>query len=273
MSGEIVKLGDWISEGWNLFTARWQVWVLASTICFAPIVIILPLFFISFALMAGQSPAATLFIGFLTMVVGIAFPLFIIFVIGGMHRMAIKQIRGESISVQDIFSCKDCFGKLIILALLMYIANIVGLLMLFVGIFFVHGVLFFVFPLVVDKDLSPMEAINQSMELAKKDWLMFTLFAFIVGLISQVGIYFCYIGFVASFPLQFTITAAAYRSCFMSATPMPSAYAQVGASTPYIYVSPETQRQVDNANMATCPRCEARMPKTAKFCPKCGSTR
>jgi hypothetical protein len=188
-----------------------------------------------------------------------------------------------------------------------------------------------------------------SYELAKRNWLMFTLFAFVVQLLASLGAYACYIGILATLPLMFTIAAVAYRDCFGTEgagyfspnTPaMPSdygqpfqpgynqppsaIYGQAGSepgnyNQPFSYApppsSPEAPPPVNEftppvteapppapepglpypppeptsgsqlpstaetlviespapPEKITCPSCNASLPKTAAFCPRCGN--
>jgi hypothetical protein len=54
----------------------------------------------------------------------------------------------------------------------------------------------------------------ESKEVVQKNLIMFILFQFVVQLIAQSGQYLCYVGLLATFPLQFTMSIIAYRDCF-----------------------------------------------------------
>jgi len=217
----IVRFGDWISGGWNLFTAQWQVWSLMGLVFFLPIMVVIGggyAFFIWRVIDAGSSQVnPTDF--FVTFGGGLALLLVLVlfwisFIGAGMYRAAFRQLDGNKIEFSDIWSGGDLIGKMAITLVLVGLLTLVGALLCYFPALIVGGVLYFAQPLVVRKGLSPTEALRASYELASQDWLMFTLFAFVVGLIAQIGVYACYIGIIFSLPLAYTISAFAYRDCF-----------------------------------------------------------
>lgn len=144
----------------------------------------------------------------------------------------------------------------------------VGLLLCVIPAYIAMGLLFFSTPLIVERGLSPVAALQTSKDLTRQNVLMFTLFAFVTSLIASVGSYACYIGLLATFPLQFTITAVAYRDCFgvegaksFSAGPAPAA--DYGAPPP---AAPGAWN-----NTGGCRHCGAALPATGDFCPGCGN--
>jgi len=132
----------------------------------------------------------------------------------GMYRTAFKQLRGEPISTGDLFSAGDCFPSLLGAAILVGILVMIGALLCIIPAFIVAGALYFTFPLVVERRMSAGEAIQASRDATRGDLFMFVLFAFVVSLIAQAGSYLCYVGILATLPLQYTIGAIAYRDCF-----------------------------------------------------------
>src|SRR2546425_2015670 len=133
-----VRFGDWISEGWKMFTEQWKGWVTISLGFF--VVVILPIgafvvgwyaLFIT-SVMAQQPsrgrppemPAAAfllLYAGMFALII-VLLPL-AVFLIGGAYRAAFKQLRGGRV---------------------------------------VAGLLFFTAPLIVERDLGVFEAMRVS---------------------------------------------------------------------------------------------------------------
>jgi hypothetical protein len=273
MAGEIVKFGDWISGGWKLFTLDMKTWVLASL--FHLVLSMIPLVFaligIYIPILTGGEP------NFLVMVpLVVIMPVIMlisIFLSGGMHRMAQKQLRGEKIEVKDIFSCKDRIGRLIGGTVLVFLATFCGLLLFVIGVYPVAALVFFTIPIIVNEDISAIDAITKSYNLVKRDLLMFTLFVFVVMMISQIGANFCLVGLLFTYPLLFTITAVAYRDCFESGDGKVNILAETRPDTPYIYTQPAAPIDVATPFISSCPNCNAYMPVSAAFCPKCGLQR
>ena len=224
------KFGDWISEGWRMFTEQWKAWVLLALGYF--VVMLLPtaaimfaFFSMAFANAAAQSgpygrsaPAAS------------AFPLVIVFVVslfslavivpvaayfkGGMYKAAFKQLRGGQLEFRDLFSAGDCVLPLIGETILVGLVVFTGSLFCIIPGFIAAGLLMFAAPLTVERKLGVIEAMRESYEMTKQNILIFTLFAFIVQLIVSAGTYACYVGVLATYPLMFTMSACAYRDCF-----------------------------------------------------------
>ncbi len=255
----IVRFGDWITGGWNLFTAQWQVWSLMGLAFFLPIMVVIGGaygVFIWRMIEAGSRRADTAQV-FIVLGGGLALLLFLIllwvsFVGAGMYRAAFRQLDGHKIEFSDIWSGGDVTGRMAMTLVLVGLLTLVGALLCYLPAFIVGGVLYFAQPLVVRKGLSPTEALRASYQLAKDDWLMFTLFAFVVGLIAQLGVYACYVGIIFTLPLAYTIGAFAYRDCFEPGTFSTSSSG--GAVTAKI-----------------CPSCGHPMAVQSNFCENCGA--
>jgi uncharacterized membrane protein len=244
-----VRFGEWISEGWKMFTEQWKAWVINTLvyalICGTPMMLVIGVFYVYlFSQISKASsrygqpqiaPEALLtFYGAFILV--FFFTLFVAaFFTGGMHKSALKQLRGGKIELRDLFSGGNTYFPILIATLLTVMLSMVGSLLCIIPGLLVSGALFFTMPLIVERRLGPVEAMKASYELTRKNIWMFTLFAIVVGLISQAGAYACYIGLLATIPLMFTISAVAYRDLFgvegaryfnPAPPPVPGAYGQ-----------------------------------------------
>jgi uncharacterized membrane protein len=103
----------------------------------------------------------------------------------------------------------------------------------------------------VQRNLEPLEAIQQSFQTAKNDWLMFTLLAVTTHLLAAAGVMACCIGLLFTYPLVFLISAVAYRDCF----------------------EPELKpmSRVDELYSKHCKNCGKSIPSNASFCGYCGA--
>jgi hypothetical protein len=131
-----------------------------------------------------------------------------------MYHTAFKQLRGEPISIRDLFSAGESFPRFLGAAIVTGILAMIGLVLCVIPAFIVLGALYFTLPLVVERRLSIGDAIQRSRDATRGDLLMFVLFAFVVSIIAQAGSYLCYVGMLVTWPLQYTIAAIAYRDCF-----------------------------------------------------------
>jgi hypothetical protein len=112
---------EWISEAWNLFTKQWSAWVLMILVmCLVMGLIYLPFYAIAFFSMmpsVSEDGAVSAGAGFLPIVI---FPVMYLAIVcvaswlsGGLYSAAFKQLRGEQISVGDLFSGGRHFSRMI----------------------------------------------------------------------------------------------------------------------------------------------------------------
>jgi len=276
---------DWISEGWKMFTEQWQGWVKLSLGFFigifvpviaAGVFIYLMVFATAVATSSTNAPPQ---LGFIP-IFGIFFIYLILFVWialasalvnGGMFRAALKQLRGGKIEFRDIFAAKDCFLKILGAGVLEGLLTLVGAVLCIIPALIIPGLFFFTIPLILERGLGVTDAMRESYELTKKNFLMFVLFAFVVGIIAQIGTYACYVGLLATYPLRFTIAAVAYRDIFG----LPGARSFLTPAQPGSSYAAPLEPSTISAPPApvldkTCPNCQSVLPPTAIFCPRCG---
>jgi uncharacterized membrane protein len=308
-----VKWGEWIGGGWQMLMDRWQVWVpmmlvfiLAMLVPLAPGYMLL--FGAAMTARSGEAPSAAVGLAPLLILAGILISILLSsLMMGGVYRTAFKQMRGETISIGDLFSGKELAISVLLTQLLVGLCTMGGAILCFFPAYIVAGLLFFAVPLVVEKGMSPVDALRASFEKTKGNWLMFTLFAFVTTLMAGAGAIACYVGALATMPLYFLTIAVAYRDVFGVAgvrggQQMPSSYAspswQQGGQPSYMppppqYAPPQTPQsyappQVPQSYMPpqpappmmppqpavsdqiTCPNCNALLSRTAKFCNYCG---
>lgn len=295
-----VRFGEWIGEGWSMFTAQWKGWVMLALGMFGAVGVPTTLYIIFvyvtlIATAAAQSgsrassdasPVGTfvIFASFFLLML-VMLPLSAL-LMGGMHKAALKQVRGGLVEFKDLFSARDRLLPLLGAILLQGLLVNLGTLVCVIPGFIVFGLLFFTLPLIVDRNLGVIEAMKASVEMTKPNLLMFTLFAVVVQFISSAGSLACYVGLLATLPLMFTMTAVAYRDCFgvEGAALLPPAEPWTGASysrpapgttpgatgpgpTPPAAASPAPQPP----SPTVCPKCQASLPATARFCFRCGT--
>ena len=285
-----VKWGDWIGEGWKMFTEQWQGWVKLSLGFFVAIIvptvaIILVAYIGVLASTLGSAssprsvpPEASLIPVFLMLAAYGLLMIWIVpataFVNAGMYRAAFKQLRGGKIEFRDLFSGRDCFLRLLGAGLLEGLLAGIGFLFCIVPAFLVAGLFFFTQPLIVERGLGVTEAMRESFEYTKKNLFMFVLFAIVVGLLAQIGANACYVGLLATYPLRFTIGAVAFRDSFGMTgarsflTPSPQAAASYAAPQEAPNAAPPQLQQT--APQKLCPNCQGPIPASALFCPRCG---
>lgn len=169
------------------------------------------------------------------------------FFTGGMYRAAFRQLDGESISVADVFSGIYLFPRILLISAISGALQLMAAFLCYFPLFIVQGLFFLAVPLVVRRDMDPMEALSHSYQTAKPEWLMFAVVALVSGLLSGVGIFLCVVGVLFSYPLIFLISAAAYKDIF------------------------ERTESITTVSTKPCRICGTVLPQQANFCDRCGS--
>jgi len=263
----IVRWGDWISEGWRMFAEQWQAWVVHMLVYFLILLIPMAPFYaaiiaLNLTAARGQEPQPPVALFLLVPVLILVLLLASAYLMGGSYYSAFKQLRGERIELRDLFSGGRYFPRMVGALLLIGVLGILGAMLCVIPAFIVGGLFFFTLPLIVDRNLGVLEAMRASRELTQQNLFMFTLFAFVVSLLSSLGAYACYVGLLVSYPLLFTITVVAYRDCF--GVPGARSFALPTPPPPPNYGAPPPQWP------AVCPNCQAAVPANAAFCARCG---
>jgi hypothetical protein len=199
-----VKFGDWISEGFRMFIEQWQAWVLQALVMIAVLLVLMGIEFVGFFAVAAVLGAA---LGDSSAVLIIALlPAFLTIsmiagsgLVCGMFKSAFKQLQGGTVELADLFSGMDRFLPVVLAQLCIAVMTMVGLLFCVVPAFIVAGLFYFTLPLIIHRNLGVADAMRTSFELAKKNILMFTLFALVVGILAQVGSYACYVRIASHF--------------------------------------------------------------------------
>lgn len=133
---------------------------------------------------------------------------------GGMYQMALNHLQGKAVAVGDLFKRLDVVGVLFVTTLLSGLATAFGLVLCLVPGLLLSALFMFAVPLVVDRGLSPSEALSTSLQALKQDmWPMLGL-TLLLGLVQLGGALACGIGVLWTMPLHVLTIAIAYRQYF-----------------------------------------------------------
>ena len=293
---------EWIGEAWKLFTNAPATWIFMQLIAIAMVVVaILPIFLIigGFGAIArgmggSASPLALLIIPviFLIILLGGAY------LTSGFYRTAIRQARGEAISVSDLFSGGDVFLSVLGYFILLGIAEMIVGLIISIPAYIVEalspltslagslvrlmiiGPLLFALPQIVDGRAGVIDSIRASLKLTQTNLLTYMLFAVVMGLLGLSGIIACIVGIIVTAPFQFTIPAIAYRDVFglqgaqtydqfMTPAQPPYYASQPQYETPYSPAPPQ-ERQWATPDYASAPP-QPPQSESTYTCPHCGA--
>jgi hypothetical protein len=276
---------EWISEAWDLFTRQWSTWVLMILVFYLIALAVYLPFIGVIAMMAptvpqgDEIPTAPVFpVALLALypVIYLALLSAVAWLMGGLYHAAFKQLRGEQIAVGDLFSGGRYFGRMLgALFLIAIAAGIGGIFCLIPGLI-VYGMTMLTYPMIVEGGKGTIDAISASIEVTKRDWIMFTLFAVAVYLLASLGVIACGVGVLATMPLLPLTQALAYRDLVgmrgaqSSAQFMPPPPPDYRTSMPSYTSAPPPQPWAEPAP-TTCPHCGATLTRAAKFCNQCGN--
>jgi hypothetical protein len=188
----MVKLGDWLSEGWEIVKDDMATFAIASFLAM---------------LISGVT-------------LGIcAGPMSV-----GLFMMVHDKLRGEDIAIGDVFKGFQKFGPSFLVIVIVAIASsVVGfllgltgvgsVLMPFVGIA-IGGAMFFTFQIIAESDMGGIDAMKMSWEKVKDDFLMFCVAYLVYSLIAQLGVIACVVGIFITTPVMMAAMGVAYRDIF-----------------------------------------------------------
>jgi hypothetical protein len=188
-----IKLGDWLSYGWQVYKENWLLMSMA-----------------------------TLLGGFLSVVtVGIlAGPLLM-----GMYRMAFKTIREERPEMADLFKWDGRFLQAFLACLILFLIsaglsgmgnnNALAALLNFVFTPFLTMLLGLSMPHILERNMDIAKAINEvGRKIFSKDALMWWIVGLVFAAISVGGLIACGVGILVTIPWMISSSAIAYRDMF-----------------------------------------------------------
>ena len=208
-----------IGDAWRLYKRHWFIWSLAMIIvstvysCVAGAAI---------ALVDGHAVprAHGGFRMFLTPGVG-AVPFLVstvisLFLVGGLVRMASRQLRGEAPRIEDLFSVTDVWFDLLLVSFLNGLATFLAFMFCAVPGFIVSGLFMLAIPLVVESKLPATGALIQSWNALKSQWLVATIFHCALILATISGALLCGVGIFLTGPIYALGTTLLYQRFFGS---------------------------------------------------------
>jgi hypothetical protein len=213
---------DVIGEAWQMFKANTGAWVAAMAVYFVLVFAISALIggvmggsSMPAPGLPGESPAPAMPNIPVMIISQLLQTIIITFLMGGIFRMATKQVRGETPTLGDMFSVGDVLLNLVLAAVLTTIAYFVGLMLCVVPGLLIIGGLMFTYPLIVDRKLAAVEAMQQSWAALKGQYFMAFLFLLVVGIVASLGALLCGIGILATYPIYPLAIAIMYRDFFL----------------------------------------------------------
>ena len=139
----------------------------------------------------------------------------------GLYHTALKHLRGEVIAVSDLFGITDMIGPVIVASILATIGTAIAAIFCVIPGIVLGALWMFTNLLIVDKGMDGIEALRQSFNALRSQWLMATVFIVVVGLIALTGILACGVGLLITLPLALLSVTILYRDFFPERSPNP----------------------------------------------------
>jgi hypothetical protein len=136
------------------------------------------------------------------------------FFLGGMIRMAGRQIRGGAPRLEDLFSITDCWFDLLLVSFLIGVATSIGFALFVIPGLIVSGLFMLAIPLVAEGRQPATGALIQSWHALKSQWLTATVFHWVLIILAVSGVILCFIGVFVTGPLYCLSVTLLYQQFF-----------------------------------------------------------
>ena len=140
-------------------------------------------------------------------------------ILGGMWWVAMRQSAGYAVSVGDVFSQFSKVGPIVGVTLLSTFLIYLGFLLLVIPGIYLSIAYFMALPLVIDKGLSPWQALETSRKAVTHCWWRMLVMLLLAGMIVGFSALFLLIPLIWTFPLMLLTFAVSYRSIFGISSP------------------------------------------------------
>jgi uncharacterized membrane protein len=129
----------------------------------------------------------------------------------GMMKVSLRALRGDVPAPADGFAgLSDNAVDHIVMGLL----QMVGLLACCIGVYVSQGIFFPGSLLILERNLTWDEARDVCWKQVKPNWLPWTLFALLAGLVGASGMILCFVGVLFTAPIAMIAMAHAYEKTF-----------------------------------------------------------
>lgn len=173
------QTGRWVSAGWELTKADLWVWVVVALVMLV-LNSVVPLIL--------QGP-----------------------LLAGIHIGFARKILYGRTEVGDLFKGFNYFVPTLVASLAISALTFVGMLLCIIPGLVVVAMFLFTHLFIVDKRMDFWPAMQASHSLVKQDYVGFTLFVIVLGLLQVLGALACVVGLLVTLPLMYGAITAAYR--------------------------------------------------------------
>ena len=174
-----LQTGRWIDIGWQMVKADIGNYMLIALV---------------FSLLSGMVPVV------------IQGPLMI-----GFHIYCMKRMFNRPAEFADLFKGFNYFVPALVASLLISLFTMIGTIFCIIPGLVVASMYKFTYLFIFDKRMDFWPAMQASHAVVRNDYVGFTLFLIVLGLINLLGFLCCIVGVFITIPLTFAAITAAYR--------------------------------------------------------------
>ena len=136
-------------------------------------------------------------------------------IMAGIMMMAIKHSRGEAVNFKSIFNYYHLTGVLSLASILVYVATVIGFVLLIIPAIYLSVAYAFVLPLIADKNMGVWEAMEHSRKTVTKRWFKVAGLMGLLSIAMFISAIPLGVGLVWTVPLMFvTLYGLAYPIMF-----------------------------------------------------------
>lgn len=148
---------------------------------------------------------------FISLIIALCSSLVGMFITLGVIKICFKVYAGEKFEISEMFANQKPFLNYLLATILFVVAVIVGLILLIVpGIILAIKMGFYPY-LIVDKEMGPIDALKESMNLTKGNcWNLFLLWFLVLGVLL-LGILALFVGIIVAIPVIWMAYIFVYR--------------------------------------------------------------
>ena len=207
------QLSDVLSEGWQKSKGIKRYVLGAGIIMYVVMfAVIMLLGFLMVPTTGSAEPSAGAMLVQLVMqivIMAITLPF-----MAGVFIVCMKRLQGQAVEFGDVFSAFGKTGKLVITAVLMNIMIFIGFLLLVIPGIYLSIAYVLAIPLIVDRDMSPWDAMETSRKAVTKHWFKFLLFMIVMPLIMVISMIPLGLGLIWTIPMMALAFTVIYRETF-----------------------------------------------------------
>lgn len=135
-------------------------------------------------------------------------------IVVGIFMLGIKRSVDAPMESVSIFDYFNKTGTILITMIMAYVLVFIGFVLLIVPGIYLSIAYFMAMPLVVEKDMSPWQALETSRKALTKRWFSFFFLNLVIGLILVISAIPLGIGWIWTLPMTFVCYGVLYRNMF-----------------------------------------------------------